>query len=95
MKRMFFEKNLLKVSIVSDSDSNISSFSHKLILPLETDLSEIKIFTVFSNGLFFSCKFDRQKHGRYVKVETFSFYLVILNFTFKSYGCFCKNRNIF
>ena len=47
VKRTFFEKNLLKVSIVSESDLTISSFSDKFILSLEIDLSEIKIFTVF------------------------------------------------
>ena len=47
MKRTFFEKNSLEVSIVSDSELTISSFSKKIILPLETDLSEVKVFAVF------------------------------------------------
>ena len=35
-----FQKNLLKISVVSDSDSTISSFSVKFILPVEIDLSD-------------------------------------------------------
>ena len=45
MKRTFFEKNSLEVSIVSEL--TISSFPNKIILPLETDLSEVKVFAVF------------------------------------------------
>ena len=47
-----FEKNIFKISIDSDSDLTISSFSNKPILSLETDLSENKGFLILQNYLF-------------------------------------------
>ena len=54
MLRFFtiFDKNLFKISIESDSDLTISSFSNKPILSLETDLSENKSFLILQNYLF-------------------------------------------
>lgn len=47
-----FDKNLFKISVESDSDLTISSFTNKPILSLETDLPENKGFLVFQNYLF-------------------------------------------
>ena len=56
-----FGNTLFKVCAISDSDVSVFSFSVRSILPLETDLSESKGFTVFQNFLlsvtFFSRKF--------------------------------------
>ena len=56
-----FGNKLFKVCAISDSDVSVFSFSVRSILPLETDLSESKGFTVFQNFLlsvtFFSRKF--------------------------------------
>ena len=46
---MTFEKTLFKTSAVSHSDLTISSFFVRFILSLETDLSDIKDFTVSRN----------------------------------------------